>query len=65
MRSTITLDERILKPLIQETRAKTKTEAVVLAIQDYLRRRQISRIKTLKGKIRFDKTAEELRHYER
>lgn len=65
MRSTITLDERFLKPLLAATAAQTKTEAVVIAIEDYLRRRKILKIKSLKGKLHFDKTAEELRHYER
>lgn len=65
MRSTITLDEGMLAPLLNETGAKTKTEAVVLAVKDYLKRKKIARIKTLKGKVHFDKTAEELRHYER
>lgn len=65
MRSTITLDEKFLRPLLTATEAHTKTEAVVVAIQDYLKRKKILKIKNLKGKIHFDKTADEIRHYER
>jgi len=31
----------------------------------YLRQRKREKIKSMKGKLKFDKTAEELRHYER
>jgi len=39
----------------------TMWEAVAL----YLRKKKIERIKEKKGKVKFDMTADEIRHYER
>lgn len=65
MRSTITIEKEVLDELVQETKAKSKASAVRRAIDAYLRRSKIEKIKSLKGKLEFDLTAEEIRHYER
>ena len=65
MRTTVTLDGKKLCELLTETGAKSKAEAVSTAIDDYLRRKRIEKIKALKGTLEFDLTAEEIRHYER
>jgi len=65
MRATVTIEKDILDELLKETRAKSKTSAVKKAIHEYLRRKKIEKIKSMKGKLEFDLTAEELRHYER
>ena len=65
MRSTVTIEKAMLDELLTETHAKNKTTAVREAIADYLRRRRVEKIKSMKGKLKFDLTAEELRHYER
>lgn len=65
MRATVTLDKEILDELVQETGLKSAASAVREAIADYLKQRKIEKIKAMKGKLKFDKTAEELRHYER
>jgi len=65
MRSTITIEKDILDELLKETKAKSKVSAVREAINEYLRRKKIERIKSMKGKLEFDLTAEEIRHYER
>ncbi|GAH24331.1 unnamed protein product, partial [marine sediment metagenome] len=43
----------------------SKASAVREAINEYLRRKKIEKIKSMKGKMEFDLTAEEIRHYER
>lgn len=65
MRATVTLDKEILDELVQETGLKSAASAVREAITDYLKHRKIEKIKAMKGKLKFDKTAEDLRHYER
>ncbi len=65
MRATVTLDKDMLDELVQETGLKSAASAVREAISEYLKLRKIDKIKAMKGKLRFDKTAEELRHYER
>jgi metal-responsive CopG/Arc/MetJ family transcriptional regulator len=65
MRTTVTIEKEILDELIKETRAKSKATAVRGAVREYLKRRKIERIKSMKGKLEFDLTAHEIRHYER
>jgi len=65
MRATVTIEKDILDELLKETKAKSKTTAVKKAIYEYPRRKKIEKIKSMKGKLEFDLTAEELRHYER
>ncbi len=65
MRSTVTLDKERLDELVYETKARSKTSAVNEAIAEYLKRRKIERIMSMKGKLEFDMTAEEIRDNER
>ena len=65
MRTTVTIDGEKLGELLTETGASSKARAVSTAISDYLRRKKIERIKALKGSLKFDLTAEEIRHRER
>ncbi len=65
MRSTVTIEKDMLDELLAETRAKNKTTAVKEVISDYLRRRRVEKIKSMRGKLEFELTAEELRHYDR
>jgi len=65
MRATVTIEKDILDELIKETKAKSKATAVRQVVQEYLRHKKIERIKSMKGKLEFDLTAHEIRHYDR
>lgn len=65
MRATVTIEKDILDELVKETKAKSKASAVKRAIDEFLRKKKIERIKTMKGKLDFTLTADEIRHYER
>ena len=65
MRATVTVEKAVLDELVRETKAKNKATAVKKVIHEYLRRKKIEKIKSMKGKLEFDLTADELRHYER
>ncbi len=65
MRSTVTIEKDILDELLRETKAKNKASAVREAIPEYIKRGKIERIKSMKGKLEFDLTADEMRHNER
>jgi Arc/MetJ family transcription regulator len=65
MRTTVTIEHNILEELLKETKAKSKASAVKVAIRDYIKRRKIEKIKSLKGKLEFDLTADEIRYHER
>ncbi|MGA2317729.1 MAG: type II toxin-antitoxin system VapB family antitoxin [Thermodesulfobacteriota bacterium] len=65
MRATVTIDKDILDELVKETKAKSKATAVKKAIHEFLKRKKIEKIKSMKGKLEFDLTANGIRHYER
>jgi hypothetical protein len=65
MRSTVTIEKKMLDALVAETHSKNKATAVKKAITFYLRRQRVEKIKSMKGELEFDLTAEELRHRER
>jgi len=54
MRTTINVDDEVLKFVLKETGAPTKTAAVRQALEDFVRRKKIEKLIALKGKIRFD-----------
>ncbi len=54
MRTTLNIDDKILKFVMEETKASTKTDAVRQALEDFVRRRKIEKLMALKGKIKFD-----------
>jgi len=53
MRTTLNLDDEVLKMVQEETGARTKTQAVHEALKDFVRRRKIERLIQLQGKVRF------------
>lgn len=65
MRATVTIDKKILDELVEESGQKNKASAVREAVAVYLKQKRVENIKRMKGKLQFDKTADELRRYER
>ena len=65
MRATVTIEKDALDILVKETKSRSKASAVRIAIDDYLRRKKIEKIRSMKGKLNFDMTADEIRHRER
>ena len=65
MRATVTIDNDKLDLLMKETKSKSKVSAVKIAIDEYLKRKKIEKIRSMKGKLEFNMTADEIRHRER
>jgi len=65
MRATVTIDNDKLDLLMKETKSKSKASAVKVAIDEYLKRKKIEKIRSMKGKLEFNMTADEIRHRER
>jgi Arc/MetJ family transcription regulator len=53
MRTTLNLDDDILRNVQEETGARTKTQAVHEALKDFVRRRKIEKLIGLQGKVKF------------
>ena len=63
-RATIILSNDLLDELMRVLPAKSKTEAVTIAISKEIRRKKLEKIKAMTGKMEFDTTAEALRHHD-
>jgi len=64
MRATVTIEKDVLDELVKATGAKTRSAAVKIIIDEYLRERKVDNIMSMKGKLTFDLTADEIRHNE-
>jgi len=64
-RTTITLPGDLVEELMAEVKARSKTEAVIMAIRDEIRARKRERIIRAAGNMEFTATARELRHGDR
>jgi len=64
MRTTLTLDDKLIQELMKLTGAKTKTEAIHLAISEFLRRKKIEGLLDLEGKLQLDLDWRELEERE-
>ena len=62
MRIAMTIEEKALNELLVASGRESKSAALRDAVVFYLKREKIERIKQNKGKVRFDRTAEEIRH---
>jgi len=51
MRTTLDLPESLLNEAMEVAHAKTKTRVITVALEELIRKRNISKLKTFKGKI--------------
>jgi Arc/MetJ family transcription regulator len=65
MRTTLILDDELVAELLQVTQAKTKTDAIHLAIAELIRRKKIEKLKALSGKLLVTDTATSQRRAEK
>ncbi|MDO8530628.1 MAG: type II toxin-antitoxin system VapB family antitoxin [Dehalococcoidia bacterium] len=64
MRTTLDIDKDVLEEVARLTGERKKSKAVMKALQDYVRRRNIERLWSLAGKIDLVDNWHELRHAE-
>ena len=57
MRTTVTLDEKLVKELVEFTDAKTKTAAVAIAVKEQIRRAKLKKLAGLLGTVAVDEKA--------
>jgi len=61
-RSSVKLSTALVEELLAEVGARSKTEAVVIAVREQIRRRKAEKIKAMAGKMEFTAKADDLRH---
>ena len=65
MRTTLDIDDRLMHSLMEFTHTRVKSHAVEKAIEEFLDRRRIERILSLKGKFKFAMDWREMEEQER
>ena len=61
MRTTLDLPEKLLNDAMKATQIKTKTQVIITALEELVRKTEISRLKKYKGKIDLDIDLDRLR----
>jgi len=54
MRTTLDLPESLLKEAMKTTHIQTKTEVIITALEELIRKSKISNLKNFKGKVDLD-----------
>jgi len=62
MKTTLNIPEDLIKKAMSLSKHRTKTETVVVALQEYIRQKKIAEILGQEGKLQFEETWEESRH---
>jgi len=57
MRTTVTLDEKLVRELLKISGAKTKTAAVSFAVKEHIRKAKLNRLASLLGNVDIDEQA--------
>ena len=57
MRTTVTLDENLVRELLKLSDAKTKTAAVAFAVKEQIRRAKLKKLASLLGTVTIDMKA--------
>lgn len=61
MRTTLDLPENLLSEAMKATHIKTKTKVIITALEELIRKEQISNLKQFKGKVDLDVDLDQLR----
>ncbi len=64
MRTTINIDEKLLEEVLCETGEKNKGKAVNTALADFIRRRRLEALRSLRGTIDIEDNLAELERLE-
>ncbi len=62
MKTTFNIPEDLIKKAMSLSKHKTKTETIIVALQEYVRQKKIEKILEHQGKLQFDETWEKSRH---
>ena len=65
MRTTVTLDPRVLKELVETTGARSQSQAIRSAVEAFMRRQKIAALDRFRGKVRLDPRVVRWRHAQR
>jgi metal-responsive CopG/Arc/MetJ family transcriptional regulator len=60
MRATLSIPDELIEDLVRETGAKNKTQAIIRAIEDYLKKSRLEKLLFLQGKLDLENNWQEM-----
>ena len=65
MRTTVTIDDRLLRQLLATTRSRSQSQAIRVAVEGYVRQQKIAALDRFRGTVRLDRRVLRWRHAQR
>jgi hypothetical protein len=62
MKTTLNIPDDLMKTAMSLSKHRTKTGTVIIALQEFIRKKKVERILAHQGKLEFDDTWEKSRH---
>jgi hypothetical protein len=62
MKTTLNIPEDLIKTAMSLAKNRTKTQTVIIALQEFVRRKKVDKILSHQGNLQFDDTWEKSRH---
>ena len=62
MKTTLNIPEDLIRKAMSLAKHRTKTETIIVALQEYVRQKKIEKIIEHQGKLQFDDSWEKSRH---
>jgi len=62
MKTTLNIPEDLIRKAMSLAKHRTKTEAIVVALQEYIRQKKVEKILEHQGKLEFNDSWEKSRH---
>jgi hypothetical protein len=62
MKTTLNIPEDLIRKAMSLAKHRTKTETIIVALQEYVRQKKIEKILEHQGKLQFDDSWEKSRH---
>lgn len=60
MRATLSIPDELIENLVRETGAKNKTQAIIRAIEEYLKKTRLEKLLFLQGKLDLEDNWQEM-----
>jgi hypothetical protein len=60
LRATLSIPDKLVEDLVKETGAKNKTQAIIQAIDEYLRKKRVEKLLALQGKLDLEDNWQEI-----
>lgn len=62
MKTTLNIPDDLVKRTMKLSKSKTKTDAIITAMEEYVRRRKLEEIIGMEGKLQFSEDWDKARH---